>query len=172
LASFLGAALVNYLQLGGFVHYAIFVGLAMGAIFLSIVVTVVTMYAACGVCLEQQRLKESLVCAWELFRDHWLVTLEIALLLMLAQLLLGFIFLLGFVLVYGELLILLILVNAFALPAFFYTVTSFFTLLAFVLFIMFGLAGFSVMSTSVWTYVYVGMHKKGIKSRLIHFFHG
>jgi len=102
---------------------------------------------------------------WGLFRNHWLVSIEIGLLM------LGFNMLLGFLAIFG--------LYVFFLPAIFVGVFAFaannmmllvlvFTLALFLLIFFVIAIGtiFNVFTTTLWTYLFMKMHKKGLNAHI------
>jgi len=127
-------------------------------------------YAVGYVVVEEKKLLEAMRMAWRLFTRHWLVSLEI-----------GFIFI-----VLNVFLALLVLVGMFILflpSLFLWTMLAltgnilfyvFGILIGFVLFSLYlMLLGsiFVVFSTSTWTYLFMKMHKHGLRSHLVSLFH-
>lgn len=127
-------------------------------------------YAVGYVVVEQKKFVESMRLAWRLFTRHWLVSLEI-----------GFIFV-----ILNIFLALLILAGVFILflpSLFLWTMlaltgnTLFYVLGVFIGFVLFSLylillgSVFVIFSTSTWTYLFMKMHKHGIRSGLVSLFH-
>jgi hypothetical protein len=132
-----------------------------------IVVSFLAVYTVGYIVIEEYSLLEAIVAAWHLFVEHWLVSIEV-----------GFsLFLLNFVVMF------LIVVGLFVslIPAFF---SYFFALLfssgtvfafgivisatVFLLVLFLIASVFSVFVVSTWTYLFMQMHKTGLKSHILH----
>ncbi|MFA7245163.1 MAG: hypothetical protein WC070_03225 [Candidatus Magasanikbacteria bacterium] len=127
-------------------------------------------YAVSYVVIEDEKLWVAMRKAWRLFTKHWFVSLEI-----------GFIFII--LNIFLALLILAGLYILFLPSLFFWTMLAltgnitFYALglvLGFILFSLYVMllgSIFVVFSTSTWTYLFIKMHKTGLKSHLVKLFH-
>lgn len=139
------------------------------ALIVGMVVSFLAIYAAGYVVVEEYSFLESIVSAWRLFTHHPLVSLEVGLLIMLFNLIL---MVLGFVAVF---LFFCIPLAVFWFLAILTGVISlklvgviFGGLLSLTAVMTLG-SIFTVFATSVWTDLFMRMHKEGVKSRLVHF---
>lgn len=133
-----------------------------------LIVSFLHVYAVGFVVVEGYSLKDSLISAWRLFVDHWLVSLEVAVLLAGVGLVFGLAALIGLPLFMLPAIILwFFAVNAgsAALYGFGVLVGS----LLFIAFLMFIGAIYTVFSLSTWTYLFMKMHRHGIVSRIVHY---
>ncbi|NCO04821.1 MAG: hypothetical protein GW939_01580 [Candidatus Magasanikbacteria bacterium] len=165
-----GFSAANAILSGGTFDAVVFVCLFLLAIMLGFILSSMLVYAAGYVVIEEYRFKQAIQAAWHLFLDHWLVSLEVGVIILLANIGILFCMLFGFgiVFLHGAIVwILSILVHSVAIV----NAVLFIEFLVFIAFIMFLGATFTVFSTSVWTYLFMHMHKHGITSRLIHLFH-
>ena len=133
----------------------------------SLVMSIVAMYAIGYLVVEKYTLLQSLVGGWKLFVEHWLVSLEV-----------------GFVIFVLDLILSLVLVTAVfvsLLPAFLaylfallFSSSIVFVLgialsaVVFLLFMFLLAAVFSTFTTAIWTYLFMQMHKTGLKSHVLH----
>jgi hypothetical protein len=143
----------------------VFVFACLAGLFISFYV----IYAAGYVVVEEYSLWNSLKSAWRLFIGHWLVSLEVGFILMFLNLLLGLVVLFAIFLIFIPNIVLWIisgLIGSSLLFAF-SAIVSFFVFLIFLLFIG---SLFTIYTTSVWTYLFMEMHKKGVASRVFHWF--
>ncbi|MBU0661233.1 hypothetical protein KKG22_03565 [Patescibacteria group bacterium] len=152
----------------------VFAGVGLGALFivsvaLGLLVSVLLVYAAGYVVVEEYSYIKSIKSAWKLLKDHWVVSLEVGLIVVLLNL--------------GILAAALVLVGLFVVEMSFIWAISFMLgsavfwevglfLSTMILMILFAAIGslFSVYSTAIWTYLFLVMHKKGLKSRLLGLF--
>jgi len=136
------------------------------ATFVGMVVSLLVVYAAGYIVIEDYSLGRALEGAWKLFWKHWLVSLEV-----------GFVFLV--------LNVLLVAVAVCGLYIFFLTIALFWMagmaansiavvsmgvtvgLFLFGFFLLFIGSVFTVFSTTSWTYLFMKMHTEGIVSRVM-----
>ncbi len=134
------------------------------------VVSFLSMYAAGYVVVEEYRLGKAIHEAWNLFVGHWLVSIEVALIVLVGYLVLFILGLFGIFVFFFPTIILWFIATVLDNAVLLYVGTaigiSLFTIFAVILGSL-----FTVFTTSLWTYVFVTMHKKGIVSRILHPFH-
>ncbi|EKE06868.1 MAG: hypothetical protein ACD_18C00249G0003 [uncultured bacterium] len=148
----------------------LFMAIFLLATMLGMVMSLWLIYAVGYVVVEEKKLLESCRLAWRLFTRHWLVSLEI-----------GFIFI-----IFNIFLVLLVFAGMYVLflPSLFLwtlvavtgnTLLYFLgVLLGFVLFSLYVMlisSIFVIFSTSTWTYLFMKMHKKGLRSHLVRLIH-
>lgn len=170
LSLMLGWASFNALVAGTPLDRLLFIALFFLAIMVGAVISFLTVYAASYVVVENYSLGQGIASAWHLFTGHWVVSFEVAGLLILAQLLttllvvLGTVFFFFFpsIFVWGA---------AFALESQGLLIAGYVLGLSLVLIWILLIAGlFSMFATATWTYLFMKMHREGIKSRVAHFF--
>ncbi|MBT3419136.1 MAG: hypothetical protein HN726_01620 [Candidatus Magasanikbacteria bacterium] len=161
--------------LGYVVHVAAESGSMAAAIMLGIIFVLLSIigmimsfwviYAAGYVVVEEYTFIKSLKAAWKLFLSHKLVSLEVGVILLACNVVLAAFVAGGLVLTVLEGILFWLVFNAMGVPGLFVIGT---VLLAgiFFLFIMFAQSIFTVFTTTTWTYLFMKMHKKGIRSRL------
>ncbi len=163
----LGIAAYNASTGGDNASAFLYVGLFLLAAIVGIVLSFLSIYAAGYVVVEEYSLGEGIHAAWCLFVDHWLVSLEIAGILFLLNILLIGLGLAGVLLFFSPAAILWIITAATGVHGLF--VAGFVVSVTLVLFfIMFLGSVFTCFSTSVWTYLFMKMHREGIASRIVH----
>lgn len=134
---------------------------------IGVIVSLLTVYAAGYVVIEEYSFWDALHEAWYLFREHWLVSLEIGAMVLLANIVAHAVVLMLGVFILIEMAILW----AIALAAGSALMWMLMMLLGgFVLVIGMAFVGtlLSVFTTSMWTYLFMKMHHKGVKSRILH----
>jgi len=140
------------------------------ATLVGIVLSFLAIYAVAYVIVEEYSFGEAIHAAWKLFLDHWLVSMEVGLVILGANLILVLIVLLGMVILFIPTVIfwlISVVVGSYGLLLAGFIIGF---LLA-TLYVIFLGSVFSVFVTSVWTFLFTKMHKKGIKSRILHFGH-
>ncbi len=134
---------------------------------LGIMISFLAIYTVCYAVVEEMSFFQAVRSAWILFVEHWLVSIEVGLTIFALNI--GIVC----VLVTG---LFVALVPAF-LSYFFALVFSSGGLFSFgiavsatlfLVFFFFIASVFSVFVTSVWTYLFMHMHKTGIKSHILH----
>lgn len=137
------------------------------AALVGIILSLLAVYAVGYIVVEEYSFTSALVEAWRLAMKHWLVSLEIGVVLLAMNMVLMLIVMLGLFVLFIPAMILWMLsaiVGSTLLLGFVTSISLLFT----TLFIMWIGAFFTVFATTAWTYLFMRMHKKGIKSRLLH----
>lgn len=145
----------------------LFIILLVSAILIGMIISFLTLYASCYVVVEEENLSDSINSAARLFVDHWLVSIEIGVTILVINVILAF----GvsaslFVLLYPTLI--LWTLAAVATSSALYYIGVMLGILLFVLFVAFVLSVFKIFTTSAWTYLFMKMHHHGIVSRILH----
>lgn len=149
-----------------------FGGLAYTALFAiallaSMVLSFLTIYAAGYVVVEEENLLSSAKLAWKLFVKHWLVSFEVGIIILLANIALLFAMLAAVV----YLFFLPMLIGDYI--AIWTGAVSIFkggVLAGYALFIVFAVlanAVFTVFTISSWTYLFTKMHSHGVTSKIL-----
>lgn len=131
------------------------------------VASFIAIYAAGYVVVENRPIGEAIHDAWSLFLDHWLVSVEVALILTVANVFLFFLAFFGLLFFFFPAILIWIVALATANTVLFisgFVVGS----ILFVMYIMLIGSVFTIFSTSCWAYLFMKMHKHGIKSRIHH----
>lgn len=134
-----------------------------------IVLSFLVVYTAAYIVVEKYTLMNAVHGAWHLFTEHWLASIEVGLIVLLFNLFLGILILLGFVLgLLPAILIWFLVILIGSSQAMLYTglVAG---LIVFVMYLMAVGAMFTVFVSYIWTYVFMKMHKVGVKSRIFHY---
>ena len=144
-----------------------FLGVFLFAATLGLISSFLVIYAAGYVVVEEYPLFEAIHAAWRLFLAHWLVSFEVGVIFFVLNLFLGF---------FGALLFLVLLLPIavvwfFALligSQFLFALVVAFFFLCFVAGVLLMASFFTVFSTTVWTHLFMHMHRYGMKSRVLH----
>lgn len=135
--------------------------------FIGLFLSFFTIYAAGYIVIEEYRFFEALRAAWKLCMGHWLVSLEIGLILVFLQIVFGLVTAASFLLFLLPTL-LLASVGAATGVGGIIVFAVFVGLTLFILFVIFVASLFTLFSTSLWSYLFMKMHKEGVVSRLLH----
>ncbi|MDP2692568.1 MAG: hypothetical protein Q8O88_02925 [bacterium] len=137
--------------------------------FIGLVLSFLFFYSAGYVVIEKENLSVAIQKAWVMFVGHPIVSFEVGLLVVVLNLFFGLFAAFGFILfvlpaVLFWFVVVLLGGSQIALVSAFIA-----SLIMFTMYIMVVAAGFAVFTSYIWTYVFLEMHDKGIKSRLMHF---
>lgn len=132
------------------------------------VVSFLVIYAAGYIVVEEYKVGKAISSAWHLFTGHWLVSLEVAAIFVLLNLLLVFGAGLGILLFFLPAIILWIAAAITSISAL-YLIGMVVGVIVLFTFILFLGAVFSTFTTAVWTYLFMKMHKEGVKSHILHY---
>ncbi len=143
-----------------------FFGVFILAVIVGLVVSFLAIYAAGYVVVEEYPLFTAIEEAWRLFLAHWLVSIEVGLVILFFNVLIG---LVSFIALFVSILPTLVLWFV-AIKMGSYLLVSIALLIGlfiFALFIIFLGSIFTVYTTSAWTYLFMKMHKHGMASRIL-----
>lgn len=165
----LGVAWASYRAglTGAMLDQLLFVIIFILALFAGMIISFYFIYAACYVVVEEYNDKQALVAAWSLLRDHPIASLEVAIILLLLNVLLALFSVFSFFIFLIPAGVIWLIGAVFASQAIlgFAIIVG---MLLFVIFVMFLGAMYSIFSTSAWTYMFMHMHKHGLKSYVAH----
>lgn len=132
-------------------------------------VSFLCIYIAGYVVVENYPLSWALPAAWRMFCKHWLVSFEVGLIVLGLNVLISLVAILG-LLVLSIPTFLTWFVTMLAGNSILWFLGSVISPFLFVVFIVWLGSVFTVFNTSVWTYLFMKMHKVGIVSRIAHIF--
>lgn len=131
------------------------------------IVSFLLTYAACYVVVDECSVVDAIEQAWQLFKAHWLVSIEVGMILLVCNLLLGLFAMFSFLVFFTPAFILLIISMVLGTKMI-ATVAAIISFTLFVLFIVLLGAFFTVFTTSAWTYLFTKMHAHGVHSKVLH----
>lgn len=146
----------------------IFALLAVLALVISLFLSVFSVYTLCYVVLDGKGLAISIKKAWTLLHNHFLVSLEVGVALMLLNLLLVAVIIGGSFFAFLPAAFIWIaagISNSVSLAV----VGLIFGIFLVSLFIALVAGLFNAFTTSAWVFLFIKMHKEGISSRLVHY---
>ena len=135
---------------------------------IGLVITFLSFYAAAYVVVEEFKFGEALSSAWKLFIGHWLVSIEVGIIMIFMTIILGLVVLFGMMILFLPTLFSWLIAGWSYNYALAYAGLLVGTGLS-AIFIIFAGSLFTIFNTSVWTYLFMKMHKVGIKSRIMHY---
>lgn len=146
-----------------------FLGVFLIFSLVGLVLSFVIAYTSIYIVVEKYTINEAFSAAWNLLQNHWIVSFEVGILLLVFNLFFGVFAGLGFILfVLPAILIwfavILISGSGALLIAGFISSGIVFTM-----YLMLAGAMFTIFTTYIWTYVFMKMNKEGIKSRIVHY---
>lgn len=138
------------------------------ALFVSLFLSVFSVYTLCYLVLDGKGLVKSIKKAWLLLSDHFLVSLEVGVVLMLLNLLLVAVIIGGSFFAFLPTAFIWIaagISNSVSLAV----LGLIFGIFLVLLFIVLVAGLFNAFTTSAWVFLFIKMHKEGISSRLVHY---
>ncbi len=165
-AVLVGWSTLSVLYTGAGIDILFFIIIFLLAALVGFVLSFWSIYAAGYVVVEEYGLSKSIKSAWKLFLEHWLVSMEVGLVVLLLNVLAAIAVIIGFFVLFLP-TVLLWFVSVLTANAALYIVGMFVGLLLFTAFIVLLGSFFTVYTTSVWTYLFMKMHKSGILSGIV-----
>lgn len=169
LAISLAYATVNVIISASGIDYALFVSIFVLSAIVGMVLSFLVIYAAGYVVVEEYSIGKAIRSAWRLFTNHWLVSIEVAIVILFLNIVLSLAILVSFFILFFPTLLLWWIAVYFVSSALYY-VAIVIGMILFTIFIIFVGSVFTVFTTSVWTYLFMKMHKPGVTSRVLHWF--
>ncbi|KKW42888.1 MAG: hypothetical protein UY92_C0002G0005 [Candidatus Magasanikbacteria bacterium GW2011_GWA2_56_11] len=138
------------------------------AVLAGLIFSFLLVYAAGYVVVEERSFGEAVVASWRLFVRHWLVSIEVGLMVLAANVVFLLIALAGVVYVFFLPVLAAKWLAAWSGSYLLFQAGVFFGYVLFIVFMLFIGSVFTVFTTSVWTYLFTKMHQTGLASRLTH----
>ncbi len=160
-----GAAAFAALVYGDVSSTILFIICFISALIIGMTASVVSIFAVGYLVIEKKSLFNALASAWKLFTKHWLVSCEVGMVLITFNVVVCVLLCAGIYIFVAPSLA----VNAYGALIGSAAISQFGTSMAIVLFLAYAaIIGsiFTVFVTTTWTYLFVIMHKWGIKSRI------
>lgn len=139
----------------------------LASITIGFILSCLAVYTIGYIVVEGQKLSEALRGAWQLFSDHLLVSFEIGLLVIMGNVIVAILALVGAAVFLSPVFIIWFFAGIFA-NFYFWILSAASGLLFFLVYIITLGSFFTIFSTSLWTYLFMKMHKHGIQSRVVH----
>ncbi|MCB9798700.1 hypothetical protein H6758_03165 [Candidatus Nomurabacteria bacterium] len=139
------------------------------AALLGMMATILGIYAGGYVVVEELSFGQSLVAAWKLFASHWLVSIEIGLLILILEFLMVFLAIWGVAMMFlpG---VLIWTVSVLTLSSTLWVAGMTVSMVLSTVYVIILGAVFTIFTTGVWTTLFMKMHKEGIASRIMRAF--
>ena len=165
LAVFVGYAALNALWSLTAWSLLLFLLVFILAAGVGMVVSFLIVYAAGYLVVEKYPWSRAIASAWNLFISHWLVSVEVGLVVLFLNVIAGMIALVGFFIFFLPTLVTW-LIALLTLNSALWWAGLMVGILFSALFVIFLGALLTVYTTSVWTYLFMKMHRGGIVSRI------
>ncbi len=136
------------------------------AVVVGLILAVLTIYTAGYIVVEDYRFIPAIRAAWRLFTGHWLVSVEVGVIMVLCNLFAIFLMFFGALFFFFP-AVLLWLVAVATHNVAMYTLGFLVAAVMFVLYTTILASAFTVFSTTFWTTVFMAMHRQGVKSRIL-----
>lgn len=147
----------------------LFIMIFLASSVIGLVLSFLVIYACAYVVVEKFKICEAAHAAWKLFKDHWLVSVEIGLIVLALNMFLGVISALGFVLIILPAILIWFLILIVGSGKLILASSFIASLILFAVYLLLIGAVFTVFTTYMWTFAFMKMHKVGIKSRIYHY---
>jgi len=134
---------------------------------ISLVTSIVAIYSIGYLVVEEYGLLESLVEGWKLFVEHWLVSLEVGVVIFVLDLILTLVFIAAVFVSFLPAFLAYLFALLFSSSIVFVFGIGI-SAVVLLLFLFFVAAVFSTFTTAAWTYLFMQMHKTGLKSHILH----
>lgn len=167
LAVIVGYATLNFVIQASGLGLVLFLLIFLLAVLVGMVVSFLVIYTAFYIVVEDYKLGKALHSAWNLFLDHWLVSLELAFIVLFINFVVGIVVLFLFLFLFLPMLFVWFVAVATSMY-WLALVGLFLGMLFFLLSIILVGSIFTVFTTSIWVYVFTHMHKTGVVSHLLH----
>ena len=161
----IGITLLAALRQGSTMSINVFFGVFAVAVVLGIILSFLVVYATAYVVIEKYNIRDALVSSWRLFLNHWLVSLEVGVLMLLLYIAVLFGIAVVVVLCTAEVFLLTILSALFG-GIWFWVALEWLLVAISVVIAVYFLVMLYIFSTTVWVYLFMKMHKTGVKSIL------
>jgi hypothetical protein len=136
-------------------------------LFFYLVVSIIYIYTLGYVVIDNKRVKDSIIRAWQLFSRHILVSFEAGIILMFFNLVLVVFLVTGLLLAFLPSVIIWLvagMIDMLGLAIFGFLLG----LSLWILIVVLSAAIFNAFNTGIWIYLFMKMHKDGIASRLVY----
>lgn len=154
---------------GGFQENLLFLSLFLLAAIFGTFLSFFSWYTACYVVVEGLPLGRAWQRGWRLFFDHWLVSLEVGLIFLGLQILLTVVGFFGFIFFFSPALVAGSIAAVIGSPGL-ATIGIYTGMLFGAAWLILLGAFFTVFTRSVWTTLFMVMHREGVRSRVMHWF--
>ncbi len=162
-----GFALVNGMVDATLSDLFLFIMLFVLSVLVAMVVSFVSVYAALYIVIEEYPPMAALHKAWRLFMDHRIVSLEVGLIVLAADVVVSVLLLAFFsVILVPTIYLWSSVIMLLSMPLFVLSIGIIATMM--LLLIAFVGSGMTVFTTALWSYLFMRMHKEGIVSRVLH----
>lgn len=155
---------VEYATLGDMV---LFILLFTLAVVVGLVISFVAVYAAGYVVLEEYSLGEALRSGWELFREHWLVSIEIGLTVLGLNVLVSLVAIASLALLFIPTVLIWLVASTLVSSFFLFQIGTILAIGIFILLIATLGAFLTVFTTALWMDLFQHMHRRGMISRVV-----
>ncbi len=141
------------------------VALSIIILLLGLTVSFLAIYSACFIMLHEKSFKESVVQSWALFANHWLVSLEMAVVVFLVGLLMGIVGV-GGLMAIATPAFLGVAIGAISGSSGFAGVALVSSIIAGALWLILVASVYTTFAISAWTVLFIQMKERGLSSKM------
>lgn len=165
LVLFVGFATYHFILTPSIFYTTLFAFSILFSLFIGSIVSLLVTYAACYIVVEEFKLSPALQSAWQLLKSHSLVSVEVAIIILLMNVIAAVVAAMAIILFKVELALIAVISYAFNSLSLWSIGNTLSALLLTGVLMVIG-SFITVFSTSVWTYLFMKMHRHGLVSRL------
>lgn len=137
------------------------------SVVLGFILSCLSIYTVGYIVIEEYTLFKAIKAAWILFKEHILVSFEVGFVILIVNIILTILACIGAAIFLSPLL-LSFLFSGLIINVYFWFVMSVSGIFCFVLYLVALGSFFTILTTSVWAYLFSKMHSQGIESRVVH----
>lgn len=167
LALAVGYGTLNFVLNANGWSFLLFIILFLLVVLVGMTVSFLVLYTAGYIVIEEYNFLEAIEASWKLFLGHWLVSIEVGVIMVILNFALAIVGVLGVMILFFPTIVLWFISTLMAN----FTLWVMGTIVGVTLamgFLMFLGTLFTVYNTCAWTYLFMSMHHEGVKSRLLH----
>jgi hypothetical protein len=165
-----GYAIINAVQFGNTWDVVLFLVLFILSLVVGMGISFVAIYAAGYVVMEEYSSVEAILAAWTLFKEHWLVSIEIGITVLVINVVISIIAIASVYILLFPTLLLWLAASGAVFSEVLLDIGTFLAIGMFIVFIATLGSILTVFSTTLWMYLFEHMHRQGIRSNILKFF--
>jgi hypothetical protein len=160
-------AILNAVSFASAWDIVLFIILFVLALIVGLVISFVAVYAAGYVVIEEYQLGDALRSGWELFKEHWLVSIEIGITVLVLNIVAACIAFASVPLLFIPTTLLWVTASQLSASLLLFQLGSFIAVGLFVLLLATLGSFLTVYTTALWMDLFQHMHKRGMVSRIV-----
>lgn len=160
-------AVLNAITYASALDAILFITLFVLSLVVGLITSFVAVYAEGYIVLEEYPVRDALRSGWELFKEHWLVSFEIGLTVLVLNILIALVAFASLAFLFIPTLLLWMTAASVASSIILFQIGSFVAIGTFILLIATLGAALTIFTTALWMDLFWHMHKRGLTSRVL-----